>query len=693
MAMKYNLSGLDCATCASDIETCLLKEKKVSDARVDFASGKLFVTYKDDPMTESELQKKIRKENKEVTVTRDGAIRVKAPIISKRIIWITIRIVISAILLSFALFVPLNFVVQIVLFAVAYLVVSFDIIWQAIKNIISLEEIFDEHTLMSVATIGAFAIGQYSEAVLVILLYQIGEILEDIAINKSRNSIMDAIDLRPDTANLYKDGQIKVVSPIELDVDDTIIVKVGEVVPVDGQVISGEGFLDVSSLTGEPMPVVAKADSTVYSGSILKSGSLTLLVTKKFQDSAMSKILDLVTNNGGRKAKAEKFITRFAKVYTPIVFLLALILAVVPPLFTGEWSEYLYRALIFLVVSCPCAIIISVPLTYFAGLGLASKHGIIIKGANFLDRLCDVESLMFDKTGTITKGIFAVEKIKPTDIDNDEFLKTIVSVESLSSHPIAKAVVSSFDIVPDTARVTDFTEILGMGITAKYGGHSIVLGNETLLIENDIYFVASTDLGNIIHLAIDGVYKGFIVLNDEVKKNSRNLITELRTRGISTIMLTGDHQANAEYVAYQLNVDQTYYELMPQDKLSHLEMEMMKRKGAVAFVGDGVNDAPSIVRADVGIAMGGIGSDLAVENADVVIMNDDPMKVVDAIDIAQFARKRAIFNIVFALFIKAVVLVLAAFGLEQMWVAILADVGVSILLIFNSLLLLKKRIY
>ncbi|MCX5775288.1 MAG: heavy metal translocating P-type ATPase [Firmicutes bacterium] len=691
MAMKYNLSGLDCATCAAEIETCLIKDKKISDAHVDFASGKLYVTYKDDSMTEAELQKRIHKQNKEVTVSRDGALRSKAPIFSKRIQWISIRIFISAVLLAVAIFVPLDFMVQIVIFGIAYLVVSYDIIWQAIKNIISLEEIFDENALMSVATIGAFAIGQYSEAVLVILLYQIGEILEDIAINKSRNSIMAAIDLRPDTANLYKDGQIKLVSPTELDVDDTILVKVGEVVPVDGQVLSGEGFLDVSSLTGEPMPVVVKADSTVFSGSILKSGTLTLIVTKKFQDSAMSKILDLVTNNGDRKAKAEKFITRFSKIYTPIVFLLALILAIVPPLFTGQWSEYLYRALIFLVISCPCAIIISVPLTYFAGLGLASKHGIIIKGANFLDRLCDIESLMFDKTGTITKGTFAVEKIKPTDIDNDEFIKTIVAVESLSSHPIAKAVVSSFGIKPDTSGVTDFTEILGMGITAKYGGHLIVLGNETLLIENNIYFLASTDIGNIIHLAIDGVYKGFIVLNDEVKKNSRNLITELRGRGISTIMLTGDHQANAEYVAYQLNVDQTYYELMPQDKLSRLEIEMMKRKGAVAFVGDGVNDAPSIVRADVGIAMGGIGSDLAVENADVVIMNDDPMKVVDAIDIAHLARRRAIFNIAFALLIKTAVLVLAAFGLEQMWVAILADVGVSILLIFNSLMLLKKQ--
>ncbi len=693
MKQKYTIVGLDCATCAVEVETHLNKDQNIAKAAVDFASGTLLVNYVGEGYSIEDLEKKVREVESEVSLKTDRTEIKKNGYFTKRTYGLLFRIVLASALLAMAHFIDIDTLwLNIVFYALAYMTVAYDVLWQALKNVFRLKDIFDEKLLMSVATMGAFAIGEYPEAVLVMLLYQLGEIFEEIAVNRSRNAILSAIDMRSNVANLFKDGVITVVNPKDLAIGDIILVKTGEAIPTDGIVESGQSAVDVSSLTGESLPVFAEKDSNVLSGGVVKNGALQIRVTTLYKDSTVSKILDLMTNQSENKARAEKFISRFAKVYTPIVFALALILAIVPPLFTGEWLVYLYRALIFLVVSCPCAIVISVPLSFFAGLGLASKHGIIVKGSNYLDRLCDIRSVMFDKTGTITQGSFVVEKVMPENIPTEEFIRIILAVESLSSHPLAKAVLASFSEVPETALVTEFSEIPGMGVKAKYRGREVLLGNDALLYSENIYFIPATDIGSIIHVAIDKQYSGYIVLNDEIKKNSRNLITELRHRGISTVMLTGDYKENAEYVAYQLNVDQTYYQLLPQDKVAHLELEMAKQPGAVAFVGDGVNDAPSLVRADIGFAMGGIGSDAAIEHAAVVIMNDDPLKVVDAIDIAQKVRRRASSNIAIALVVKSAVLALAVFGIAHMWIAVLADVGLSLLLVLNSLRLLWKKI-
>ncbi len=693
MKQKYTIVGLDCATCALEVEDHLNKDQNISKASVDFASGTLSVNYVGESYSKEDLEKKVREVEAEVSLKTDHAEMKKSSILTKRTYGLLFRIVLASVLLAIARFVDFQALwFTLAFYALAYVTVAYDVLWEALKNVFRWKDIFDEKLLMSVATLGAFAIGEYPEAVLVMLLYQLGEIFEEIAVNRSRNAILSAIDMRSNVANKFKDGVLTQVDPKDLEVGDVILVKTGEAIPTDGVVIDGQSAVDVSSLTGEPLPIFVKKDANVLSGGVVKNGALYIRVTTLYKDSTVSKILDLMTNQTENKARAEKFISRFAKVYTPIVFALALILAVVPPLFTGEWLVYLYRSLIFLVVSCPCAIVISVPLAFFAGLGLASKHGIIVKGSNYLDRLSDIRSVMFDKTGTITQGTFVVEKVKPENISTEEFIRIILAVESLSSHPLAKAVVASFPDAPETSWVTDFSEIPGMGVKAKYRGQEVLLGNDALLYAENVYFIPSTDIGSIIHVAINKKYSGYIVLNDEIKKNSRNLITELRRRGISTVMLTGDYKENAEYVAYQLNVDQTYYQLLPQDKVAHLELEMAKQPGAVAFVGDGVNDAPSLVKADIGFAMGGIGSDVAIEHAAVVIMNDDPLKVVDAIDIAQKVRRRASSNIAIALIVKSAVLALAVFGIAHMWIAVLADVGLSLLLVLNSLRLLWKKI-
>ncbi len=693
MKVKYTIEGLDCAVCAGEVEEHLNKDKNISKASVDFASGTLFVNYVGDSYRLEDLQKKVREVEGEVKLHAERTDIKKSPILTRRSLWLLVRILLASAFLFTAYFADFNVPwLTLVLYAFAYAAVAYDVFWQALKNVFRLKDVFDEKLLMSVATLGAFAIGEYPEAVLVMLLYQLGEIFEEIAVNRSRNAILSAIDMRSNIASLVKDGKTETVAPNQLAIGDLILVRSGEAIPTDGVVENGESAVDMSSLTGEPLPIFATQGTSVLSGGVVKNGALYIRVKTLYKDSTVSKILDLMTQQSENKAKAEKFISRFAKVYTPIVFALALILAIVPPIFTGEWLTYLYRALIFLVVSCPCAIVISVPLAFFAGLGLASKHGIIIKGSTYLDRINDIRSVLFDKTGTMTQGTFVVSKYQPAGMPTDDFLRMVVSMESLSSHPLAKAVVHSFDITPDTTQISDFKEIPGMGIKATYQGHSVLMGNETLLYEENVFFTPATDFGSIIHVAVDGGYRGFIVLTDEIKQNSRNLISELRRRGISTVMLTGDFKENAQYVAFQLNVDQTYYQLLPQDKVTQIELEMAKRPGVVAFVGDGVNDAPSLMRADVGIAMGGIGSDLAVNNSDVVIMNDDPIKVVDAIDIAHKVRRRASSNIFIALLVKSAVLALAVFGIAHMWIAVLADVGLSLLLVLNSLRLLWKKI-
>lgn len=585
-----------------------------------------------------------------------------------------------------------TFDIVMVLYIIAYLIIGADVVFKAIKNIFR-GEIFDENFLMVVATIGALAVKEFPEAIAVMFLYQIGEEFQDIAVGKSRNAIKELMQIKPESANVLRNGETVEVKPEEVEIDEIIVIKPGEKVPLDGRVIKGTSMLDTKTITGESVPKKIVEQELIYSGSINLNSVLEVKVTKKFEDSTVAKILELVEEATSKKAKTEKFITKFAKYYTPIVCFLALGLAIVPTLvFHQEFIEWLYRALTFLVISCPCALVISVPLGFFGGIGGASKKGILIKGSNYLEALSHARYAVFDKTGTITKGVFEIQKINPVDISEEELIRVAAHGEKFSNHPVALSIKKRYKGKYDESKVEGLEEISGKGIKAKIFYKDTLIGNAKLLEENNIKFEKVDDPGTIIYVAINGIYNGYILIADKVKDDSKKAIEELKKAKIErTYILTGDERKIAEKIAKEVNVDICKSELLPDQKLENLEEILKERKGKekVIFVGDGVNDSPCLARADIGIAMGGIGADAAIEAADVVIMTDELTKIAQAIKISKKTMKIVKQNIVFALVVKVLVLILGALGIANMWLAVFADVGVSMLAILNSMKTLK----
>lgn len=602
-------------------------------------------------------------------------------------------IVISAILFIIALLVKMNLTLQLILMLIAYILVGKDTVLGAIKNV-EKGDFLDEKFLMTIATLGAILIGEYPEAVAVMLFYEVGELFQGYAINKSRKSIADMMDIKPEYANVIRNNKSQKVDPDEVQIGETIEIKPGERVPLDATVVKGESTLDTSALTGESVPVEVREGANILSGCININGLIIAEVTKEYFDSTVNKVLDLVENASAKKSKSERLITRFSKIYTPIVIGLAVLLAILPPIISGEYNfrVWIFRALSFLVVSCPCAFVISVPLSFFSGIGAASRTGVLIKGGNYLEALSKVDTVVFDKTGTLTKGVFNVQKVVVLDknIDEDKFISLVAAAESGSNHPISKSIQKYYNKEIDTNSINSIKEISGKGIEAIIDNRKILVGNEKLInIPKDI---SIDDIGTILYVEIDNKFAGYIVISDELKKDSKKTIKDLKDIGIKkTIMLTGDLEKVSKKVGKDLGLDEVYTNLLPQDKVSKFEeiIENKKSKGDVVFVGDGINDAPVLARADVGIAMGAMGSDAAIEAADVVIMTDEPSKIVTAIKSSKRTMKIAMQNISLAFGIKAIVLILSALGIADMWMAVFADTGVTILAVLNSFRALK----
>ncbi|EGQ80749.1 P-ATPase superfamily P-type ATPase cadmium transporter [Fusobacterium animalis ATCC 51191] len=602
-------------------------------------------------------------------------------------------IVISAILFVIALLVKMNLTLQLILMLIAYILVGKDTVLGAIKNV-EKGDFLDEKFLMTIATLGAILIGEYPEAVAVMLFYEVGELFQGYAINKSRKSIADMMDIKPEYANVIRNNKSQRVDPDEVQIGETIEIKPGERVPLDATVVKGESTLDTSALTGESVPVEVREGANILSGCININGLIIAEVTKEYFDSTVNKVLDLVENASAKKSKSERLITRFSKIYTPIVIGLAILLAILPPIISVEYNFrlWIFRALSFLVVSCPCAFVISVPLSFFSGIGAASRAGVLIKGGNYLEALSKVDTVVFDKTGTLTKGVFNVQKVVVLDknIDKDKFISLVAAAESGSNHPISKSIQKYYNKEIQTNSINSIKEISGKGIEAIIDNRKILVGNEKLInIPKDI---SIDDIGTILYVEIDNKFAGYIVISDELKKDSKKTIKNLKDIGIKkTIMLTGDLEKVSKKVGKDLGLDEVYTNLLPQDKVSKFEeiIENKKSKGNVVFVGDGINDAPVLARADVGIAMGAMGSDAAIEAADVVIMTDEPSKIVTAIKSSKKTMKIAMQNISLAFGIKAIVLILSAFGIADMWMAVFADTGVTILAVLNSFRALK----
>ena len=606
-----------------------------------------------------------------------------------------IKIIIALILYCIAFINFNNELINDIIYLVSYIIVGLEIIRKAIRNI-TRGKVFDENFLMTVATIGAFAIGEFPEAVAVMLFYQIGELFQSYAVDKSRKSISSLMDIRPDFANVERDGKIQKVDPDEVKIGETIVIKPGEKVPLDGYIIEGKSSLDTKALTGESLPREAVNGEEVLSGCINLTGAIKIQVSKEYGESTVSKILDLVENASNKKSRSENFITKFAKYYTPIVVVIAVLLAFIPPLILKDasFSDWLYRALSFLVVSCPCALVISIPLSFFGGIGGASKMGILIKGSNYLEQLANTEIIVFDKTGTLTEGVFEVQKVNPIDISEEELLKIVAYSENYSNHPISLSVKKAYGKEIDEKQIIKTQEISGFGIVAKIGNQDVLVGNEKLMNEKQINFTKCNDIGTVLYVAINGKYVGYILISDKIKPDSKKAIQNLKKNHIKqTVMLTGDRKDVGENVAKELGLDKVYTELLPAGKVEKVESLLREKssKGKLVFVGDGINDAPVLALADIGIAMGALGSDAAIEAADVVLMTDEPSKIVNAINLSKKTMKIVKENIVFAIFIKILVLILSAFGLSTMWEAVFADVGVSIIAILNALRVLKVK--
>lgn len=606
------------------------------------------------------------------------------------------KIIIASILFVIAIIIQFpNEWINNIIYILSYLVVGTEIVKKAIRNILR-GKVFDENFLMTIATIGAFVIGEFPEAVAVMLFYQVGELFQSYAVDKSRKSIASLMNIRPDYANLLKNGEVEKVSPDEVKIGDTILVKPGEKVPLDGTVIEGESMLDTSSLTGESVPRKATVRDGILSGCINQNGTLKIQVTKEFGESTVSKILELVENASSKKSKSENFITKFAKYYTPIVVIIAVALAIFPPLFfEGQiFTEWLYRALSFLVVSCPCALVISIPLSFFGGLGGASKIGVLIKGSNYLEALANAEIVVFDKTGTLTKGIFEVQKVKAENMPFEELIRIAAHAETYSNHPIATSIKKSYNKEINKSIVENVKEIAGQGIEAKVEGQEVLVGNEKLMQKRNVEYTKCEEMGTVVYVVINNKYAGYIVIADQIKQDSEKAIQELKKNNIKqTVMLTGDRKNVGEEVAKKLNIDKVYTELLPNGKVEKVE-ELLKektKKGKLIFVGDGINDSPVLALADIGVAMGALGSDAAIEASDIVIMTDEPSKISNAINLSKKTMRIVKQNIIFAITIKVAVLILTTLGLSTMWEAVFADVGVSIIAIINALRVLKTK--
>lgn len=601
------------------------------------------------------------------------------------------RIAASAVLLVAAVLIPYEGPWRFVLFLPAYFVIGWDVLWKAARNIAH-GQVFDENFLMALATVGAFCTGffgegEYPEAVFVMLFYQVGELFQGYAVGKSRKSIASLMDIRPDYANVERDGQLTQVDPEEVAVGDTITVKAGERVPLDGVVLEGQSMVNTSALTGESVPRQVQPGDDVISGCVNQSGLLRVRVTKPFGESTVQKILDLVENSSSKKAKAENFITKFARYYTPIVVFCALALALVPPLFVGDWVGWVQKALIFLVVSCPCALVISVPLSFFGGIGGASRQGILVKGGNYLEVLANTEIVVFDKTGTLTKGVFNVTAIHPEEYSESGLLEMAALAESYSDHPISRSLKEAWGQELDASRVGEVEELSGRGVRAQVDGKTVCAGNDKLMEDIGVKWHPCHHVGTTVHVAVEGKYIGHIVISDEVKPDAKEAIAALKAQGVKkTVMLTGDAKAVGESVAKDLGLDEAYTQLLPGDKVDRVEALLSEKspKGKLAFVGDGINDAPVLSRADIGIAMGALGSDAAIEAADIVLMDDKPSKIAQAMEISKRTLRIVRQNIVFALAVKLLVLALTPFGIANMWEAVFADVGVMVIAILNA---------
>ena len=707
-----SIEGLDCPNCAAKVERKINTLEGIKEATVDFLGKKIVVLA--DEISENELVELIQTE---VDKIEDG-VKVFVPKVQagesssegEDTGKIKKKLLIGGVLFVLGIFVPKTlFIPKLVIFLVSYLVIGGDVLLSAFKNILN-GQVFDENFLMAIATVGAFAIGEYPEGVAVMLFYQLGELLQGIAVNNSRKSIVSLMDIRPDYANIKVGEGIKKVSPEEIKVGEIIVVKPGEKVPLDGKIVKGASTFDTSALTGESLPREAKAGDDVLSGFINKNGLIEIQVAKVFSESTVSKILYLMENAGSKKSKTENFITKFARYYTPVVVITALIVAIFPPLLIqgATFSDWIYRALIFLVVSCPCALVISIPLGFFGGIGGASRHGILIKGTNYLEVLNNLESVVMDKTGTLTKGIFKVTEvnaennIKINDFQNNKteltkplLLKYAAHIEKFSNHPIAQSIVAEYEnsvSKVDENVVKDFEEISGFGIKVNINNHQFLAGNSKLMNLGNITFDKKENLGTAIYLAADGKYIGNILISDEVKEDSARAIKGMKENGVKEIvMLTGDNEAIGKNIAEKLGIDKVFTELLPNEKVEKLEeiYKTKSEKGKVVFVGDGINDAPVLARADLGIAMGGAGSDAAIEAADVVIMNDEPSKIVTAIKIAKKTKEIVWQNITIAFAVKIVVMALGLFGDATMWEAVFADVGVALLAVLNATRVLR----
>jgi len=685
------LLGMDCAQCANLIEQKVQKLSGVKAASLDFISGKLLVEVRSSKELSSALeqaQKVVAKIEPNVKIMQDDTKQQK----DKKEQIIRILQYIGAGLFVLGLVAPFTPIVSLAVFLAAYLLIGWQVIVKAVKNIAK-GQVFDEHFLMSIATIGAFAIGQYAEGVAVMLFYQVGEGFQELAVACSRRSISSLLDLRPDYATLYTQGAEQRVAPEQVSVGDIIVVKPGERVPLDGKVKKGQSALDTSALTGESLPQDVQEGSIVLSGSVNINGLLHLEVQKPFAESTASQILELVQNAGARKAVSENFITKFAKYYTPFVVFSALLLAFLPPIFAGgDFALWLRRALVFLVVSCPCALVLSIPLSYFGGIGGAARAGILIKGSNYLEALNKVDTIVLDKTGTLTKGAFILKNIEHKQgFSKEELLFYAATAESNSTHPIAKCIKDAYGKAVDGSKISQYEELAGQGIRATIDGRKLLIGNHKLMQSNNITASEPDSADTIVHIAIESKYAGYFAIGDEIKPTSARAISLLAKRGIKVAMLTGDNELATKEVAAKLGIQEYYASLLPAQKVEQLENIASNTKGRVAFVGDGINDAPVLARADIGIAMGGVGSDAALEAADMVLMTDDLVKIDTSFKIAKRTRAIVVQNIAFSLLVKGVILVLGALGAVGMWGAVFGDVGVSVIAVLNAIRAMRKK--
>ena len=704
---KYLLKGLDCPNCSAKIEKEVGELEGVALSEVNLMKQTLTVSMDHNKAASMldmvttivhshEPDVEVSEQKADTSVAPDK--KEKTPVYSDDDKKLTIRLISGAVIyavgMGLTLFGHVSLPVELGVLIVAYIILGWDVVWQAVKNI-TRGQIFDEHFLMSLSTIGAFAIGEYPEAVAVMLFYQVGEFFQSLAVKRSRKSISDLMDIRPDSATVRRNGELVVVAPETVSIGDLIVVKPGEKIPLDGIVTEGESMLDTRALTGESVPRSIRKGEEALSGCVNQSGVLTIKVTKSFGESTVTKIIDLVENASSRKAPTENFITTFARYYTPIVVGMAAILAIIPPVILGGgWSEWLRRGFVFLIVSCPCALVISIPLTFFGGIGAASKRGVLVKGSNYLEALNKVSVVVFDKTGTLTKGVFKVVDITVEfGFTKEQVLEYAAQAESYSNHPIAKSIQEAFGKTIDQSVLSGYEEISGHGIRVLIGGKRVLAGNSKLMDSEKVSYAACQSAGTKVYIAVDGRYAGCIVIADEVKDDSQNAIASLKKIGVEkTVMLTGDDEKIGKAVAEQLGLDEYYAQLLPDQKVEKLEyLDQHKTKGSkLAFVGDGINDAPVLARADVGIAMGGLGSDAAIEAADVVLMTDEPSKLVDAIDVAKATKRIVMQNIIIALGIKSVFLILGALGIAGMWEAVFGDVGVTIIAVLNAMRILKK---